>query len=187
MVHNTAMLKFRQAKKEDLEELWSLFLKTREKMESDGNRLWSTGYPPKEYFASDIANGLQYLAYEDGVLVGAFALCYDALDYFYCLSHNQEKLDALLGRFPNYDKKNHPVLIERFMVDPSYQHKGYGAKLLAHLKSVAPNHLYIAITAIDKPTIDFYLHLGFLDLGNIMGEDWGYDPDHPGFEFLASL
>lgn len=183
----SAVFYLRKATINDMDTIWSMFLLAKEQMEKEGNRLWSRGYPVKDDFIGDIKNQEEYLAYEDDALVGAFGLCFDALDYFFCQSRDPKKLLDLFSAYKKWDKKTPPVMIERFMILPFAQKKGYGKKMLEKLKEACPDHLYVAVTAEDRKTISFYLRNGFSDFGVVHGEDWNYSGNMLDFELLLSL
>ena len=57
---------FRQAKIEDLETIWPLFLYAKETMQQRGTQQWQDGYPFKETIEQDIVRHYAYVVEEAG-------------------------------------------------------------------------------------------------------------------------
>ena len=64
---------FRQAKIEDLETIWPLFLYAKETMRQRGTQQWQDGYPFKETIEQDIVRHYAYVVEEAGEVIAYVA------------------------------------------------------------------------------------------------------------------
>ena len=68
---------FRQAKIEDLETIWPLFLYAKETMQQRGTQQWQDGYPFKETIEQDIVRHYAYVVEEAGEVIAYVAISRD--------------------------------------------------------------------------------------------------------------
>lgn len=163
----------RKANLSDLEDVWSLFLSVRAKMETEGNYSWShKEYPLKEDFLGDIKNNNLYLFFDDGVLIGSCGIAYDPSSYFF-EERNKAKTSEILSKTDlNF---NYPsIILERFMVNPSYQRKGIGSLFLKTVeKEEGTKNVIACVYKESEKTIAFYLRNGFQKHFLCDFADWG--------------
>lgn len=170
----------------DLEGLYSCFCSCRDKMIKEGDNLWNRGYPTKEAFERDILDGVQYVYKEDDCIMGGYGVAFDALDYFYPKTHNLKEYRKLLKRMGIKDMNTPCLLIERFLVDPAFQRKRIGEKMLRKIKADFPGRLYIAVSGVDSKSNSFYAKEGFKYHGYVMGE-WDREDPKPEFTLYSSF
>lgn len=66
-------MEFIKAKEEHLDRIWEITGMAKAQLKNLGLDQWQTGYPSLEIWKNDIAEGMAYLAVEEGKILGAFA------------------------------------------------------------------------------------------------------------------
>ena len=66
-------MEFIQAGEEHIERIWEITGMAKRQLKNLGLDQWQTGYPSLEICQQDVAEGMAYLAVEDGEILGAFA------------------------------------------------------------------------------------------------------------------
>ena len=115
-------------KANEIEGTYSLFLRVKKKMEEEGNDTWSHDYPNRDIFLEDLRNESLYLYLLNEKLIGSFALSNDLASYFFSDSSRNRTEEFLVEH--HLPPRASYFLLERFMIDPSIQNKGYGGALL---------------------------------------------------------
>jgi GNAT superfamily N-acetyltransferase len=149
----------------DIAEIWSLFKRTRAKMEEEGNFMWSHGYPTKGLFKEDVASSGAFVLREEGKIIAYIALSFSVFDDFFWESRSEEKAKGLY-RFVNALDGEKPILLHRLMVDPSYAGKGVATGALTFLRERFKGYLmlFASSPANDKAN-RLYEKLGFVNDG----------------------
>ncbi len=165
---------FRKANSlDEVESVYSLFLRVKESLEESGNDMWSHDYPNKEIFLEDFKDGNLYVLIKDNKVVGSVGLTFDPLSYFFWHSRSQEKFQ----RFKDYlhlPNLKESIILERLMVDPSYQKQGLGIYILNEVEKLYPSLPWtFSCFMIDTPAIHFYERRGFVIHGIYPEFEWG--------------
>lgn len=163
----------RKATLNDFAAIWALFLNVRTKMETEGNYSWShKSYPLEEDFLEDIKKGEMYLYFVDDKLVGSCGIARDPASYFFEEKNKGKSTEILSKTDLNF---NYPSLIlERFMVDSSFQGKGIGSSFLKEIQRLEGTTNVIAcVYKESEKTIAFYLRNGFKKHFLCSFADWG--------------
>ena len=84
---------------------------------------WDDSYPTREMAVQDIAAGNLFVLYDGETLIGTVSLI------------DHDDLDSL----PVWSESGKPAVLVRPGVTPALQHRGWGAKLLAHALKAAWN------------------------------------------------
>ena len=161
-------------KASEIEGTYSLFLRVKKKMEEEGNDTWSHDYPNKDIFLEDLRNESLYLYLLNEKLIGSFALTSDLASYFFSDS-SRNRTEEFLNEH-HLDSRASYFLLERFMIEPMMQNKGYGGRLLEQILASQKNMncLVVAYKKNEK-AVQFYLKHGFNNVGDCQGADWGID------------
>ena len=169
------MEKIRLAKKNEVEDVYSLFLRVKKQMETEGNFTWSNGYPDKEIFVKDCASYKLFVFVKDDVIIGSAATTDGVASYFFPSSLDEKKTQRLLN-FSHCDNGRSSYVLERFMIDPKLQKRGEGGRFLSliHKKEKARNCL-LSVFSDNKKAAAFYQSKGFLMCGDCKDAEWGID------------
>ncbi len=161
-------------KANEIEGTYSLFLRVKKKMEEEGNDTWSHDYPNRDIFLEDLRNESLYLYLLNEKLIGSFALSNDLASYFFSDSSRNRTEEFLVEH--HLPPRASYFLLERFMIDPSIQNKGYGGALLKKIL-ISQKNKYCLVVAYKKneKAVQFYLKHGFSNVGDCKGADWGID------------
>jgi RimJ/RimL family protein N-acetyltransferase len=152
-------------KKTDLKELWSLFLRTKKRMEEEGNFMWSHAYPSRSLFREDLASGNAFGIWEKGRLIAYVTLSFSLFDDFFYQSRSVEKEKSLLS-FVGAKPDEKPVLLHRLMVDPAFQGRGVATEILKELKNKCQGYLALfASSPANDQANRLYERLGFQNDG----------------------
>jgi ribosomal protein S18 acetylase RimI-like enzyme len=161
------------AKQEDLERINTLFLRTREQMEKEGNRTWSNGYPDKEDFEADIKEGHSYLYFEEGVLVAYIHASFDPLDDFFWQSRSMAKL-AQLRQDTGMKIDEGFLLLHRLMIAPAYQGRGLADKIFRDQAQLFPHRMMMfAVYPANAKALRVYDRYGFSNIGIYSAFEYG--------------
>lgn len=145
-------MKIRLATNKDLPNLKTMFDKIVSVMESNNVFIWNEYYPYEE-FENDIHNNNLYVVVDNSKIISVFGL-FDNVSGFDCFEWNDKNAKALyLGRFG---------------VNPDYQNQGYGAKTINEdikiAKSFDAKYLRLQVVDTNKPAINFYKKVGFIEV-----------------------
>ncbi len=182
-VHNFAMVSLKKALPGDLEGVLRLCRRVTYSLEQAGNDVYSYGYPADEHFANDIGEGRAYLIKDKGRIVAYLSYDRDLVGSFFPAAGDAESKVYDLLEECGYKGEGY-IVLHRFMVDPSYQRKGYGRMLLNDFMSrLKGNLLLLCVYYKSLPALRFYKALHFKNHG-IWPFDYG--KDYPGKEYLVS-
>lgn len=164
-------MEIRQAGKEDLEGIYSLFMRVNENLVSRGYNFWNHGYPNKESIFEGYDDGPMFIMEDEGKIIASVGLTFSFLEYYCYKTKSEEKIEAMKKR--NGITEETLIVLERLMVDPSYQGKGLGRKMLEHLFVLYPDAAFpIAVFKEDDLGIGFYKRMGFIDCGTQPEFEW---------------
>ena len=167
------MISFRPATQEDLEAVWSLFLRVKIDLESKGNTMWSGGYPRKKDFEESLKDGSLTLIYDEDRLIGSYGYVFDVASYYFDGETAEAEAKKMLQTI-GCDNGHPNLILERFFLDPSCQGKGIGSQVMKHIDETFPSHnLVYAVFKINKAGIAFYKKHGFKECKETFPWGWG--------------
>ena len=118
---------------------------------------WNENYPSKEIFYNDIKNKNLYIIENNKKIIGCVMR-----------SENQSKVYKKV-RWIAENKKS--LYVHRLAVDPKYQGKGYGIKLMDFIEGNALKNNYISIRldtfSKNKRNVRFYKKRGYIKIEDI--------------------
>ena len=116
---NSTQLQYRSGRPEDLPEICGLVEAAKHLMSEQGIDQWDDQYPVPADFEEDIRKGTLYLAIKDNVAAA-----------IYVISEECEE------EYHKWDWENeHPCIIHRLCVSPSFQNHGIGSAVLDHIET----------------------------------------------------
>lgn len=149
----------RKATLDDLDDIWSLRIKTSQLLKSRGVDQWQSEFPTKEQFISDIKVGEFYVLELDKI-IGMMALKSGIEDTYNRIYDGHWHSDAPY------------MTIHRMAIDESYKKLGYGIKLLSFAKEKASrlgyHYLRIDTHQNNQAAIKRFTSFGFSYCGYIM-------------------
>lgn len=112
--------------------------------------------------------------------------------FLLCLpdQNDENNPSGVYGFLTLKEEKNEPIYIAQCAINPIIKRKGYGSRLLQHLRDVYPrgtNYVGLCRRA-NEPAIQFYLKLGakFMESTEV-AKKYNYDPElYIGFRFCDS-
>ena len=118
---------FRQAKIEDLETIWPLFLYAKETMQQRGTQQWQDGYPFKETIEQDIVRHYAYVVEEAGEVIAYVAISRDG----------EPTYQKIEGAWLNQE----PYIVgHRMVVGKKGRGKGLGSFMIREAEKIAIIH-----------------------------------------------
>ena len=118
---------FRQAKIEDLEAIWPLFLYAKETMRQRGTQQWQGGYPFKETIEQDIVRHYAYVVEEAGEVIAYVAISRDG----------EPTYQKIEGAWLNQD----PYIVgHRMVVGKKGRGRGLGSFMIREAEKIAIIH-----------------------------------------------
>jgi GNAT superfamily N-acetyltransferase len=158
-------MEFEKACLSDLEEIDALFKRVRKKMEEEGNRTWSGGYPTKGDFRDDLLFKDATILRKEGEIVAYIAMDEDLAGSFFPETKSPAKIAALLRQI-EYEEGYTVFSLHRLMVDPLFQGQGIAHRLFDELQKKAPKSILVyAVYPENRKAILSYEHQGFHNLG----------------------
>lgn len=126
---------FRQAKKEDLHQIWEILEKAIQRRKEEGSNQWQDGYPNPSVIKNDIEKGSGYVLIEKGnTIVGYCAL----------LLNDEPAYAHIKGKWlTNADF----IVYHRVAISENHLGQGLAQKMLQYIESFARNHSTYSIRA----------------------------------------
>ena len=142
---------------EDLMPILEITKKCAVKMDAMGIYQWNENYPNRNAFIDDIKNN-ELLVYTKGaLLVGCIALC--------------TKMDDVYKNVKWLTKDVKNLYIHRLAVDPQFQKKGIGKKLMDYAEDFAKKNNFISVRldtfSKNKNNMRFYERRGYKRLEKV--------------------
>jgi GNAT superfamily N-acetyltransferase len=161
------------AEPKDLEEIFSLFLRVKAKMEKEGNLSWSDGYPEKINFEEDIHSGLLYLDREEEKIIATITASFKPEEDFFWRSKSPKKVARLRAELGMREEEQF-LLLHRLMVEPSKQGQGLAKAMFQAIADLYPNHMMVfAVYPNNLRARYVYDHDGFSNLGIYLPFEYG--------------
>lgn len=150
-------MKFRLARKEEIDEIFTIFSNAIDKMSEQNIFQWDTLYPSKEIICQDIENRQLYLSMIDNVIACIYVL-------------NREcDLQYECGNWSNSDGSYY--VIHRLCVNPIFQNQGMGTAAVKHIEKKAKRRkaLYVRLDVFSQNpyACSMYKRLGYNKVGTI--------------------
>lgn len=158
----------RRAKKEDLNELMQVVRRVVPLMREGGNLQWDDEYPNLSVFASDVENGLLWVAEIDRQIAGVAAITTDQYAEY-----------ANVG----WDVSEEAIVVHRLAVDPSFRGRGVAAALM-HQAEVVAIEKGIQVLRVDTNTQNQATQKLFPKVGYVCAGEIGLE-FRPGLRFLC--
>ena len=138
------------------------------KMDAMGIYQWNENYPNRNAFIDDIKNNELLVFTKGALLVGCIALC--------------TKMDDVYKDVKWLTKDVKSLYVHRLAVDPQFQKKGIGNKLMDYAESTAKKLKFISIRldtfSQNKSNNKFYESRGYKKLGNVFFRKQSEFPFH---------
>lgn len=112
----------RRTEEKDIDSIMCIIRQAQEYMRSQGINQWQNGYPNKEVFASDIADGISYVAEDGENIIGTFAFGIMEEPTYKRVYEGQWKLSGEYG------------VIHRVAVDNNIKGNGLGGKIVEYVR-----------------------------------------------------
>ena len=126
-------------------------------MDSMGIYQWNENYPNRNAFIDDIKNNELFVFIREALLVGCIALCIKMDDVYKNV------------KWLTIDGKN--LYIHRLAVDPQFQKKGIGKKLMDYAEDFAKKNNFISVRldtfSKNKNNMRFYERRGYKKLEEV--------------------
>lgn len=155
------MMKFLSAKTEDRELVYQMMVRAKEDSHKHGIFQWDDRYPTRKMLDSDIENGYTELVSLDGQVVAFFtsnSICEDDV-------HNHVKW---------INQNDNWVILHRLCVDPCFQDKGIGTRIVNLFEARAIERHYdsirIDVFGTNDKAIHIYEKAGFVRVGQAVCE-----------------
>lgn len=167
------MYPIRKANKEDLSNIYSLFLKARKNLEDRGINMWSHGYPREEDFLADIESDCLYVMEDGDKIIATLGYFPDAKDYFFFNSKSDQKWEAL-RKTCGFGENEDCYVLERLIVDPDYKRQGLGRKMFFYLEEsfAHANWMCAVFKENGAESFPFYEACGFTNHGESTEFEW---------------
>lgn len=127
------------------------------KMDSMGIYQWNENYPNRDAFIEDIKNNELLVFTKGALLVGCIALC--------------TKMDDVYKNVKWLTKDCKNLFIHRLAVDPQFQKKGIGKKLMDYAENFAKKNNFISVRldtfSKNKNNMRFYERRGYKRLEKV--------------------
>ncbi|MEG9297654.1 GNAT family N-acetyltransferase [Mangrovibacillus sp. Mu-81] len=151
----TKTLELKKAKKDQLNEIMDVYLRSKKNLDDKGMLQWDEGYPNREYFKEQIGCGDLYCLYTDGEFSGAVTL--------------NTRQSPEWGGIPwEYDGE---LVVHALFLDPLKQGKGLGTRFLEKCEEYAVDHGYRSIRldayARNEGANSLYVKLGYTYRGSV--------------------
>lgn len=154
---NIHQLIIEQGQLSDLESVFQIYLDGKAKLEKNGIFQWTDNYPTISIIESDLKKGILYLLKNGTEILGAINI-----------SEEQESVYSSVD-WAFDDTKI--LVIHRLVVEPKYQGKGYGKKLMDFAEAFALENHYGSIRldaySQNEKVIEFYKEGHYVIRGNV--------------------
>ena len=142
---------------EDLMPILEITKKCAVKMDAMGIYQWNENYPNRNAFIDDIKNNELLVLTKGDLLVGCIALC--------------TKMDDVYKNVKWLTKDVKNLYIHRLAVDPQFQKKGIGKKLMDYAEDFAKKNNFISVRldtfSKNKNNMRFYERRGYKRLEKV--------------------
>jgi ribosomal protein S18 acetylase RimI-like enzyme len=142
---------------EDLTPILEITKNCAVKMDAMGIYQWNENYPNRNAFIDDIKNNELLVFTKGGLLVGCIALC--------------TKMDDVYKNVKWLTKDVKNLYIHRLAVDPQFQKKGIGKKLMDYAEDFAKKNNFISVRldtfSKNKNNMRFYERRGYKRLEKV--------------------
>ena len=150
-------MEIRQVTIGHLEEAFKIFQNCRRAMEHEQIFQWTDSYPSMNHLSEDISQGYAYGLYIAGQCRGIISI--------------NTIQDPQYKSISWADAEGDPVIIHRFVVEPSFQHLGFGQALMNFAEEYARKGNYTSIRfdaySGNMRTLDFYEKRGYQKKGTV--------------------
>lgn len=152
---------YRKGKVEELEEVYSLFLRVKKALKEINLDVWQgDDYPTFELFKEDLEKGA-VVAVIDNKIVGFMAYEKYRSDNFF---ENEEESDSFLNQFGI--KNDNLYDFGRLMVDPDHRKKGIGTGLLETARADSKGNVMFIVHDVNERAAKLYKEIGYRYLGD---------------------
>lgn len=150
-------LKIEKGKLSDLNELFQIYLYAKNELERNGIYQWTDNYPTRSIIENDLKKGILFVLRSNEEIIGAINI-----------SEEQEtEYQTVSWEF----NKSKVLVIQRLVIDPKYQGKGYAKKMMDFAEKFANENNYSSIRldaySQNKRVINFYVKRKYFIRGNV--------------------
>ena len=142
---------------EDLIDILKITKKCAVEMDAMGIYQWNEKYPNRNAFLDDIKNNELFVFTKGAFLVGCIALC--------------SKMDNVYKNVTWLTEDGKNLYIHRLAVDPQFQKKGIGKKLMDYAEDFAKKNDFVSVRldtfSKNKNNMRFYEHRGYKKLEEV--------------------
>lgn len=158
----------RRGVREDLTPVLKITKNCAVEMDAMGIYQWNENYPNRNAFLNDINNNELLVFTKGSLVIGCIALC--------------EKMDDAYKNVRWLIKDGKNLYIHRLAVDPQFQKKGIGKKLMDYAEDFAKKNNFISIRldtfSKNKNNMKFYERRGYKKLDEVFFPNQSKFPFH---------
>lgn len=149
---------FRLALDNEFDIIFDLYKKCTNDLKSRDIIQWDESYPTKEQIKSNIENNTQYVFLKNDKLIGSFVLDEVEDEYW-------QKINWLEDKF---------IGLHLLAIDPDYQNKGYGNKVIGFCEKYAKENNYksihLDVFSKNERALKIYQNKGYENVGELSFE-----------------